>query len=133
MPSAVMESGILQWLVREQCVTSPWILFGLVLGDAAIACVYLWIPVMLRRVLREAGDITGKATILGFARFVGACGVTHVLGILTIFMPELDWPRVGWLAWTAAISLQAAIGLKRAERVIVAALIDRKVLEAQVG
>lgn len=124
----------LQSVIRERCVTSPWILLGVVLGDLAIAVVYLWIPIMLFRVLRAVGGtITGGPTIRGFARFVGACGVTHVLGIVVLFAPNADWIRVGWLVWTAAISWQTAIVLKRAEPAVIAALRDRKKLEAALG
>lgn len=121
--------------VRRVCVTSPFIFLPQIVFDLAIGYVYIRIPALLRRILRAAGGdrVTGAAEIKSFSIFVGACGVSHLFGVVVLFYPTLDWPRVGWLLWTAVVSWRTLRMLRKSEIVVIAALRDRQSLEARLG
>jgi len=119
--------------VRPFCVTSPWVLLGLVLAHLVIGITYSMISVCLAHVLRDAGPITGQGHVRGFQHFVGACGISHFFAMLALFLPSLDWGYVSWLALTAAISVAAAWKLWKAKSELVLLLHDRKSLETTMG
>lgn len=77
------------------------------ISDGAIAVAYLWIPITLIFVWLRRKDIPLNWTLLCFAAFIVFCGATHVMGIVTVWMP-LYWLSGEIKAATAIISLITA-------------------------
>jgi PAS domain S-box-containing protein len=97
---------------------NPQMLLLQIASDAGIALAYFSIPVMLLYFLRTRGDIPLRGTIAMFGGFIIACGLTHVMGIWTIWHPAY-WLDGGLKAFTAAISLvTAAMMLKLIPRAL---------------
>lgn len=78
-----------------------------VLSDGLIALAYVWIPVTLIAVWRKRNDIPFNWTLLCFAGFIVSCGVTHVMGIITVWRP-LYWLAGEIKAVTGLISITTA-------------------------
>jgi len=84
-----------------------WVLAG---SDLLIATAYFSIPAALLVFLRRRRDLAFKPVFGLFAAFILACGTTHVMGALTLWVPAY------WLeAWvnlaTAALSVATAVTL----------------------
>jgi anti-anti-sigma regulatory factor len=85
---------------------SPLILLHTV-SDGLIALAYTWIPAVLVVILAKRKDIPVNYIVVCFALFIVLCGLTHVMGVVTVW-----WPTY-WLAGyikgtTAVISLATA-------------------------
>jgi len=79
-----------------------------VFSDALIALAYYSIPLIMLYFIRKHKDFSFNNLLLLFAAFIIACGTTHVLSIITIWMP-LYWLE-GLLKFvTGLISLSTAI------------------------
>ena len=79
-------------------------------SDLLIAAAYFSIPATLLLFLRNRRDLAFKPVFALFAAFILACGTTHILGAVTLWVPAywLD----GWVkAVTAALSIGTAIVL----------------------
>jgi PAS domain S-box-containing protein len=79
-------------------------------ADALIALAYFSIPATLLLFLRKRIDLAFRPVFALFAAFIVACGLTHVMGVATLWVPAywLD----GWIkALTAALSVATAIVL----------------------
>jgi PAS domain S-box-containing protein len=79
-------------------------------ADALIATAYFSIPATLLLFLRKRIDLAFRPVFALFAAFIVACGLTHVMGVATLWVPAywLD----GWIkALTAALSVATAIVL----------------------
>jgi hypothetical protein len=79
-----------------------------VLSDSLIAFSYFSIPLALVHFVRRRRDLAFNWIFILFAAFIVACGLTHVMGVWTL------WEPVYWLdgmvkAFTAAISLVTAL------------------------
>jgi len=125
-----MDHSILMY-VRDRCITSIPLLVALVVGNALIAACYLYIPAVLDRIARAIGsDSPGFHEIRGTARFVRACGFTHVASIAVLFWPGLDWPAVFVLALTGVVSAAFAARLHAHYREIIRELEAARELRA---
>lgn len=111
--------------VRPFCVTSPYILLGLVIFHLGIGISYTLIAYTLRYILTRSGPITGGGHVRDFQHFVGACGGTHFLAVAILFIPDLDWWYVWWLAVTLVLSASTAVKLWCVREFIVALFVDR--------
>ncbi len=91
----------------------PWLLWPSVISDALIAAAYFAVPWMLWRAARRGGDggyFPARWISVLFCTFILSCGVTHVLGIVTIWWP-VWWLSNASKAVTAVGSVSTAIAL----------------------
>jgi two-component system NtrC family sensor kinase len=83
---------------------NPELLWLHVLSDSLIALAYFLIPVALIRIVRKRKDIPFNAIFFCFAAFIVACGMTHVMEVVTLWQP-VYWISGGLKAMTAVLSL----------------------------
>ncbi len=91
---------------------NPGLLWLNVVSDSLIALSYFLIPVALIRILRKRKDIPYNGVFFCFAGFIVACGVTHVMEVLTLWHP-VYWVSGSMKACTAAISIATLVVLVR--------------------
>jgi signal transduction histidine kinase len=78
-----------------------------VAANALIALAYFSIPFAIFYFVRRRPDIHFKSLHWQFAAFILLCGLTHVMGIVVLWLP-LYWLQGAVMAATALISLFAA-------------------------
>lgn len=118
-------------LVRPRCVTSGWQLAGLVTGNLGIAAVYLRIPIVLRRIVRRLGGHVLEGRIVRkAARFVQACGLTHLFGVAALFFVEFDAAALIILFYACFVSLAFERVVSAAEEDIVRTVLEARELQA---
>ena len=88
----------------------PEILWLHVLSDAGIALAYYMIPVALFIFASRRKDVPFHWMFFMFAAFIGLCGTTHLMGIMTQWEPLYRLEGIIKLV-TAAVSLTAAFVL----------------------
>jgi len=81
-------------------------------ADALIALAYLSIPFTLLYFIRKRADLEFSWMFVCFAVFITACGLTHVLEIVTVWFP-LYWVSGAVKAVTALASMLTAVLLVR--------------------
>lgn len=81
-----------------------------VVGDGVIAASYFSIPAAILVFLRRRPDVEFGWVGVLFATFIVACGLTHVLGLATLWWPIYGFQGLFKLA-TAGISLATAVVL----------------------
>ena len=81
-----------------------------VLSDVLIALSYYSIPLILLYYIRKHKDFPFNKLLLMFAAFILACGTTHLLSIITIWMP-LYWLEGLLKLLTGLLSLMTAIAM----------------------
>jgi len=88
----------------------PRLIWTHVLADAVIAAAYFSIPVALWLFLKRRRDVEAGWVIGLFATFILACGTTHILSILVLWVPVygLEGAVKGL---TALVSLITAVAL----------------------
>lgn len=86
----------------------PAILWTMVIGNAVIALSYFIIPVALIYLILKRRDIGFKWIFVLFGLFILACGLTHVMSIVTLWKPMYGLESLV-LAFTGIISLLTAI------------------------
>jgi PAS domain S-box-containing protein len=86
---------------------SPLLLWLHVISDLLITLAYYSIPVMLVYFIRRRRDFPYPWLVTLFAAFIVACGTTHLLSAITIWIP-LYWLDGVMKALTAVISLATA-------------------------
>ncbi len=79
-------------------------------SNALIAAAYFVMPFVIMLFLRKRPDIKHRLLFWIFALFILACGITHVLNVITIWIPAYYLSGV-MLAITAVISLVSAIAV----------------------
>lgn len=89
----------------------PELIWLHVISDLVIAIAYFMIPITLSLLLRRMGTrMSFNWAVVLFAAFIMLCGVTHVFGIITVWLPL--YYIEGWLkAMTAAVSLATAVAI----------------------
>jgi hypothetical protein len=80
----------------------PELLWLHVLSDSLIALAYFLIPIALIRIVRKRKDIPFNAIFFCFAAFIVACGITHVMEVVTLWQP-VYWISGGLKAMTAVV------------------------------
>ncbi|MFM6832051.1 MAG: histidine kinase dimerization/phospho-acceptor domain-containing protein, partial [Novosphingobium sp.] len=88
----------------------PALIWTHVLADAVIAAAYFSIPIALWLFIRRRRDIEMSWILALFAAFILACGTTHVLSILVLWVPAYGLEGAV-KALTALISIGTAIAL----------------------
>jgi signal transduction histidine kinase len=91
------------------CLTwSPGLLWLHVLSDALIVIAYYSIPLTLAYFVRKRKDLPYPWLFAMFGLFIVACGTTHLLSVITVWIP-LYWLDGIIKAVTAIISVVAAV------------------------
>lgn len=101
--------GIKDLIPHGYCLSwSPVLLWLHVISDLLIALAYYSIPLIIVYFIRQRKDFPYPWLVTMFAGFIVACGTTHLLSVVTIWIP-LYWLE-GWLkAVTAIISIATAV------------------------
>jgi PAS domain S-box-containing protein len=94
------------------CLRTPSLIWLHAASDGLIALAYLLIPVALVRLVRRQKDLSFHWMFLLFAAFIFSCGATHVLSIVTLWLPIYRFEGLVKL-FTAGASLATAILLNR--------------------
>lgn len=91
---------------------SSGLLWTMVVSDALITLAYASIPLAIWSYVRRRRSDMGKLgwTPWLFVGFIAACGVTHVLDIWTIWVPDYAWQAAAKVV-TAALSVATALAL----------------------
>jgi PAS domain S-box-containing protein len=101
------------YLPHGICFTwTPGLLWAMVVSDASIAAAYFSIPLAIAVFTRKRSDVSWKGIAWLFSAFIFACGVTHLLGIWTIWQPDYGVQALA-KALTAIISVLTAVALWR--------------------
>ena len=101
--------GIKDLIPHGYCLSwSPILLWLHVTSDLLIALAYYSIPLMLVYFLRKRKDLPYQWLIVMFAGFIVACGTTHLLSAITIWIP-LYWLDGLLKGFTAIISVATAV------------------------
>ena len=90
----------------------PWLVILHAGSDLLIVASYLAIPLALIQVLRKRTDIRLRALVSLFAAFILLCGLTHLLGVVTLWVPIYIEQGLLKLA-TALVSATTAVVLFR--------------------
>ena len=99
--SGFMPHGMcLQW--------RPSIMLPIVFGNAMVALSYFIIPIALIYLIIKRKDVGFKWMFVLFGAFILACGMTHVMGIITLWIPAYGAEAVV-LGITGLVSLLTAI------------------------
>lgn len=83
-----------------------------VVSDALITLSYFSIPIMLAYFLRQRKDFPFPWLIALFATFIVACGTTHLLAAITIWIP-LYWLEGYLKVFTALVSIASVVVLSK--------------------
>ncbi|NEO86055.1 MAG: sensor histidine kinase [Spirulina sp. SIO3F2] len=81
-----------------------------VISDGLIAIAYFSIPAMLLYFVQKREDAPFPSVFVLFGAFIIACGLTHVLGIWTLWQPDY-WLSGSMKFMTALVSLYTAASL----------------------
>ncbi len=101
--------GIKDLIPHGSCLSwSPVLLWLNVISDLMITLAYYSIPLMLLYFVRQRKDLPYPWLVAMFAGFIVACGTTHLLSAITIWIP-LYWLDGLLKAFTAIISVAAAM------------------------
>ena len=91
------------------CLTwRPDIFWTMVASDAVIAMSYFSIPAVIIYFATQRRDLKFRWVLVLFGLFIVACGTTHVMGIVTLWIPAYGIEAAS-KALTAAVSLLTAI------------------------
>jgi len=93
------------------CLTwDPVLLWLTVLSDAVIALSYFSIPLGIAYFVWRRKELQYRWLLLMFVVFIVACGTTHLLSIITIWLP-LYWLDAYVKAITALVSVATAVAM----------------------
>ncbi len=105
--------GINNFIPHGYCLNwSPSLLWLHVISDTLITLSYYFIPLIVVNFIRQRKDIRYQWLILMSCLFIVACGTTHFLSIITIWIP-LYWLDGFVKALTAIISFITAVVMMR--------------------
>lgn len=112
-----MEYG--DYMPHGMCLLwQPWLVMLWAGSDLLIFLSYTAIPIALLTVLRKRSDVPHSGLVSLFASFILLCGLTHLLGIVTLWYPIYPWVGSVKLA-TGIVSMTTAIVLFRLIPVLV--------------
>lgn len=111
---------IWQYMPHGMCLLwQPWLVALWAGSDLLIFLSYTAIPIALLTVLRKREDIPFSGLVVLFASFILLCGLTHLMGIVTLWYPIYPWVGLLKLA-TGLVSAATAVVLFRLIPVLVA-------------
>ena len=80
-------NNVIEYLPHGFCIAwNPQLLAMHVISDLLIAIAYFSIPIGIVYVAKKRPDAELQPIYYLFAAFILACGVTHVMGILTLWV-----------------------------------------------
>ena len=83
---------IWQYMPHGMCLLwQPWLVALWAGSDLLIFLSYTAIPFALLTVLRKRKDIPFSGLVVLFASFILLCGLTHLMGIVTLWYPIYPW------------------------------------------
>jgi PAS domain S-box-containing protein len=94
------------------CLRTPGLVWLHAASDGLIAIAYFLIPFGLIRLLRNRRDLWFHWMFVPFAAFILSCGATHILAIVTLWVPVYRFEGLVKL-FTAIVSLSSAALLFR--------------------
>ena len=101
------------FLPHGYCFTwSPGLLWSMVGADAVITASYFSIPLALMSFTRQRQDVSFRHLVWLFSAFIFACGLTHAMGVWTIWQPDYGVQALTKVV-TAVVSLATAVVLWR--------------------
>lgn len=104
-------NNVNEYLPHGFCIAwNPQLLAMHVISDLLIAIAYFSIPLGILYVARRRPDAVFQPIYYLFAAFILACGVTHVMGILTLWIPLYYAQGIAKVI-TALVSVTTAIYL----------------------
>lgn len=89
---------------------NPALLWLFMLSDGMIALAYYSIPISLFLFFKKRKDLSFGWLFMMFGAFILACGTTHFMSIVTLWIP-MYWMEAGFKAFAAIISMVTAIVL----------------------
>jgi len=110
-----MESFVDVWryMPHGMCLLwQPWLVVLWAGSDALIFLAYMAIPLALLTVVRSRTDLRHRGLAFLFAGFILLCGLTHLLGVITLWWPIYPYVGIIKLA-TGLVSALTAIVLFR--------------------
>lgn len=109
MPTLIDFFGLKDLIPHGYCLSwSPILLWLHVISDVLITIAYYSIPLTLIYFIRQRKDLPYPWLIALFAGFIIACGTTHLLSVITIWIP-LYWLDGLLKAVTAMLSVATAV------------------------
>jgi PAS domain S-box-containing protein len=90
----------------------PGLIWTYAIADTGIALAYFTIPLALAVFARRRGDLVFQPMLWLFASFILLCGATHLLDVVTLWVPAYGIEAVVKAA-TAAVSIVTAVALWR--------------------
>ncbi|MDD2767479.1 MAG: response regulator [Methylococcus sp.] len=94
-----------QFIPHGYCIKwSPALLWTFVVSDGLTSLAYFAIPIILFFFARKRGGAKSRGVLLLFAAFILACGTTHLLDVVTLWIP-MYWQTAIAKAITAAASV----------------------------
>lgn len=113
-------TDIWQYMPHGMCLLwQPWLVILWAGSDLLIFAAYSAIPFALLQVVRQRSDMKHKGLVMLFAGFILLCGLTHLLSIVTLWIPI--YPMVGLVKLaTGLVSATTAVVLFRLVPVLVA-------------
>jgi PAS domain S-box-containing protein len=107
-PALFAQNG---FLPHGYCFTwAPSLLTLHLAADLLIAAAYFSIPLSLAYLVNRREDLPFNWVFLLFAAFIVACGLTHLVGVLTLWYP-FYWFAGAVKAVTALVSIAAAVAV----------------------
>lgn len=104
-------NNVIEYLPHGFCIAwNPQLLAMHVISDLLIAIAYFSIPIGILYVAKKRPDTELQPIYYLFAAFILACGVTHVMGILTLWVPLYYTQGITKIV-TALVSVATAIYL----------------------
>ena len=89
---------------------SPLLLWVTIISEALITASYYVIPILIIYFIRHRKDLLYSRLILLIALFIVACGTTHLLSIITIWLP-IYWLETITKVITAILSVITAVNM----------------------
>lgn len=104
---------IWQYMPHGMCLLwQPWLVVLWAGSDFLIFLAYMAIPFSLFRIARARTDLKQRGVVLLFVAFILLCGLTHLLGVVTLWWPIYPFVGLVKLA-TGLVSAVTAIILVR--------------------
>ena len=99
------------YLPHGYCFTwTPSLLWSMVVSDGVIALSYFSIPAVIVSFYAKRPDLQYRGVAALFGLFIMACGVTHLMAIWTIWVPDYGLEALTKML-TAGVSLVTAAAL----------------------
>lgn len=106
-------SDFWQYMPHGMCLLwQPWLVVLWAGSDLLIFLSYSAIPIALLTVLRQRKDVPHSGLVVLFASFILLCGLTHLLSIVTLWVPIYPYVGLVKLA-TGIVSAITAVVLFR--------------------